>query len=362
MAITVEGITSTAAATAGASWSSAVTTSWQPGQWLLVWLVTDNIAGTDGATSDHTGFSAGGETWVKIAERTNGGSGPDTGVTISAWIAKRTGATLSTVNFTAAFSASITDKCISIVRIAAGDDFAVVPGTLQAVLTDGASNFGSASISGLPTAERIYLHLLGKKAGTTVAITPTSGFTALSGQRSRSGTSAVTIRGEQRIATSTGETSAPVMAVVGDTAQLFFAMAESGVTPIAWSGTASNQPAVVGAAFSLDLSAGWTGSAGPFAFDIAAGELPPGFGLDPSTSEITGSPTIPGVYPGIVVRGTDAASNTATTNAFTISVTPGETGYFTLPIASTGRQEHTTVSHSFHHAGKWWTCLPTGAT
>jgi hypothetical protein len=70
---------------------------------------------------------------------------------------------------------------------------------------------------------------LGKKVNSVTGITPTSGWTAFTGQRSQNGASARIVRGEFIIDTSTGATSDPTMAVSGDTASFMGALAEGHV-------------------------------------------------------------------------------------------------------------------------------------
>lgn len=48
-----------------------------------------------------------------------------------------------------------------------------------------------------------------------------------------------------------------------------------------------------------------TGGAAPYVFSLAAGTLPPGLTLDPTTGELTGTPTVSGVYE-FSIRATDA--------------------------------------------------------
>jgi hypothetical protein len=92
--------------------------------------------------------------------------------------------------------------------------------------TDAANGFGSAAFSGLPSQERLYYRGLGKEANSTTDITVSTSFTAATLTRSRNNASAVLLRAEFRINTSTGETSNPTLAVTGDTAAVFVALEE----------------------------------------------------------------------------------------------------------------------------------------
>ncbi len=60
----------------------------------------------------------------------------------------------------------------------------------------------------------------------------------------------------------------------------------------------------------------------PRVFTLHAGTLPTGLTLGSSTGAITGTPTISGVFPGLVIRCTDANTHTADTSPFSITVIP----------------------------------------
>ena len=101
-----------------------------------------------------------------------------------------------------------------------------------------------------------------------------------------------------------------------------FALVDSGAssTPVAFSSSVSNQTGTEGTAFSLDLSTYFSGTETPFAYSVQSGTLPAGLSLNASTGVISGTPTTAGVSSGIVIRVTDAESNTADTNAFSITI------------------------------------------
>lgn len=88
--------------------------------------------------------------------------------------------------------------------------------------------------------------------------------------------------------------------------------------PIAFSGTIANQEGNVGSVFSLDVSSFFTGNQTPFSYSVQVGTLPAGLTL--SGSVISGTPTTVETQSGIVLRGTDAALNTADSNAFSINI------------------------------------------
>jgi hypothetical protein len=226
----------TAGASSGVSASFSSQTSWTgsfsvggvaANDWVLVVIAADNINTTDADHNEH-GFSGEGLTWTKLGEYTNGEGGAALGVTVSAWLARNTtGSTIGTFDFTATFTSAVVDKCLTAYEFSAGAALALVPGSLQSNAWDSGLGFGSVSISGLPSAERLYVRALAREDNSTAQITPSTNFTALQVNRSRNNADAVIVRGEFRINTSTGETSNPSMAgVVGVVAGLFFALSE----------------------------------------------------------------------------------------------------------------------------------------
>lgn len=105
-----------------------------------------------------------------------------------------------------------------------------------------------------------------------------------------------------------------------------------GGTPVSFSGTVPAQSAAVGTAFNLNLASYFSGTLTPFTYSLQAGSLA-GTGLSLAGSVISGTPTGAGTISGLVVRATDAASNTADTNAFTITVAAAPAPVFTGPVS-----------------------------
>lgn len=140
---------------------------------------------------------------------------------------------------------------------------------------------------------------------------------------------------------------------------------ESGAapTPVEFSGPVPTLTGKQGVSFSADLSSYFAGSFTPFIYTITAGALPAGLTLDSLAGTISGTPTVSGTARGIVVQAADSDGNAAVTNAITISLEADPTsdvGYYAVAQASNAILEHTTASHSFHHAGAWWTLLRVG--
>jgi hypothetical protein len=195
--------------------------------------VTDNFPASDGATNEHTAISGGSGVWTKLGEYTNSGGGAALGVTISVWSFRATANNPIGTVFTLAYANAIVEKASTMWS------YSVTPGTTLILDTapptnpisnevNGANDFGSISFVGLPaTRQRLYFRGMGKEANSAVALTPSAGFTITGRTRSQNAASAVIVRGEFRISTSSGETSNPGQAVVGDTAGLFLALVES---------------------------------------------------------------------------------------------------------------------------------------
>ncbi len=239
MAIASVGTIGTTGAFASAnSFTHAVATNaLANGDFAILVIVSNNIQTTSGASSDHTGVSATNIVATKLGEWTNGQSAAAAGVTVSAWLLEATGVVNTGSVITMTMSGAITDKVCSGwkmtkaagMRIRLSTDPATNPiGTVVNLAT----NHGSASFSGLPSKARLYFRALGKEANTTTALTVSSGFTAITAQRSRNDASAVVVRGEFRINTSTGETSNPTMSGSSDGAGLFIALEEYDPRPV----------------------------------------------------------------------------------------------------------------------------------
>ena len=229
MAITVLANSGSAAhSTSSSTWTVALSVgTFNADDWIIINVATDNISTTDGNTNDHVSIDGGdGLTWYKIYEYTNGEGAAASGVTVSCWRARNTtGSVIGTLDFNVTFSGACVDKALNGIKVTAGS--VLVPVATSGNATDASANFGSATISGLASAEYLYVRGLTKEVNSTAQITPSSSFTAFSTVRSRSNANAIIARGEWRINTSTGETSDPTQVNVGDTAGIFFALSES---------------------------------------------------------------------------------------------------------------------------------------
>jgi hypothetical protein len=199
----------------------------EAGNVALIAIAANNVGTTDADHSEVTGLAddIGGNTYTKLAEYTNGEGAAAAGITVSLWQCRVTNALTDVATITATFGSAIVDKCGSVWEFTVGGALtqaaAAVPNA-----TDASNGFGSVQFSGLASASRLYFRALAKEVNSTTALTVSTGFTAITGTRSRNNAAAVCVRGEFIIATSTGETSNPTMAVVGDTAGVFVALTD----------------------------------------------------------------------------------------------------------------------------------------
>lgn len=135
----------------------------------------------------------------------------------------------------------------------------------------------------------------------------------------------------------------------------------AGPTPIDFAGTIPTLTGSQGTSFSQDLTSYFTGSETPFSYSLS-GTLPAG--LSHSAGVISGTPTVGGLHGPYVLTGTDQDAATADSNAFYISLASNpsvDAGYYTVAQSANAAMEHTTASHSFHHAGSWWQMLRVGS-
>lgn len=82
--------------------------------------------------------------------------------------------------------------------------------------------------------------------------------------------------------------------------------------------------ATVGVPYSFTPEA--YGGRGARTFSSAGAPLAAGLDVDPATAELAGVPAVEGVYPGIIIRVTDASGRVDDLPAFTITVAAGVPG------------------------------------
>jgi hypothetical protein len=191
------------------------------GRVLIGYLSTREDVAVDTVTD------AQGNTWEFLGRYSNATSGI---AHVEAWmcLVENQLGTGDTITFT--FGSAVVDVCLSLweFSVATGKTLAQsVPAETSEV--NGANGFGSSSFAGLPSLQRLYLRIGGKRVNSQTTITATTNFTthALNLRSRNNNANAIILRAEHRINTSTGETSNPTLAVSGDTAGLFFALEEA---------------------------------------------------------------------------------------------------------------------------------------
>jgi hypothetical protein len=202
-------------------------------RFAILTIVSDNTSTVDGDNGEVTSVTGGNGTWTKLGEYTNSNGAAAAGVTNSLWMFTPSGTNGTGTVFTINYGSARVDKCASlwVFSKASGQSVRIdTETTVQTSGVDASTNFGSVSFAGLTSQARLYFRGAGKEANTTTANTVSSGFTNITANRSRNNASAVIVRGEFRINTSTGETSNPTLAVSGDTACVFVALEE--FTPV----------------------------------------------------------------------------------------------------------------------------------
>jgi hypothetical protein len=243
-------VNSTAATSVAASRSGAPAGDVTVGTNLFILISKDNNGTTDAdhsevtSISDNAGGGGAANTYTKIAEYTNGEGAAGSGVTASLWYCRVTRAIAQAGTFTINFSHTCTDEAIQFYSFDSPNTLLWATPTQGA--TDASTSWPSMALSGLASREYLYLACLTREANISGnSLTVSSGFTSVGGTRSRNNAAAVIIRGEYKIATSTGDTSAASLATsAGDNAGVFAAFYEDGgaaPTPFGWY-TATSQP------------------------------------------------------------------------------------------------------------------------
>lgn len=246
MAIASVGTLGTGAASTSANnfAFNTVTNALASGDFAILVVATDNIQTTTAAnpTTNHTGVAFTDTVsrghWTKLGEYTNSRGSAGAGATNSVWLFEATAAVTIGTGITITLSANTVDKTCSFwkytkgagmrIRLCTGTGFTDNP-IVSAIVA--ANGFGSSAFSGAASAPRLYFRGLSKEVNST-AFTASTNFTAITVQRSRNNASAMCVRGEFRINTSTGETSNPTLATAGNSAGQFFALEEYDPRPV----------------------------------------------------------------------------------------------------------------------------------
>jgi hypothetical protein len=133
-------------------------------------------------------------------------------------------------------------------------------------------------------------------------------------------------------------------ALVGSTALTNYGMliaadahpvSRGGGTAVSFAGTIPALNGTVGTSFAAQsptIASYFSGTLTPFAYTLQSGTLPAGLTLNSSTGVISGTPTTAGTTTGLVIRATDASSNTANSNSFSIVIAPPAATSMTIAL------------------------------
>lgn len=199
----------------------------EPGFLVVLLIALDNTGTTDADFSEVSSVAdSAGNTWIKRAEYTNGQGSAGAGATISAWTSVLTTQIPTGGTITATLANSVTSKAMSgyVIKITNGNS-ASVSGSVQTLAND-AADPGSMAISGLTSAEYLFIRAVAAEDNAATH-TETASYTKFDVATANTGTSATSMncKGEFRILTGTGDTSDPTMTAV-DSASVFFAIGE----------------------------------------------------------------------------------------------------------------------------------------
>ena len=283
-------------AASSSSWTLATTATLDPGEVGVLRIALDNITATDGDNNEVTSVTGGDGTWEKLGEYTNSQGAGAAGVTVATWLFTPSSSNASGTVITITLASSRTQKIAALEKwnVGVGSSLRQTTGAAPVVSqVDAGGGFGSSSFSGLTDGERLYLRVLGAEMSTTASVSATAGFTALSTFRS-STSSPISLLGEFRVNTSTGETSNPAFTPTADKAGIFFALEEysvgGGGSPIAGSAS-GNIGAITGSASAnLLISATASGNIGAIT-GAASGRVAIKGSANGNIGAITGSGT-----------------------------------------------------------------------
>lgn len=209
------------------------------GEVVALWAATDNVDTTDGQTSLHQSVADSDlNSYTKWCEFTNSQGAAEAGATISLWTAISAGTLTAAVDsITLTTASNVTDKVINVMSFTIGAGNVVsLAGTCKTLANDGA-DAGSLTISGLSSAERLYIRGIATESNNATSLTASTNFTLMKESAVPDGCANTTgggeasdmgVCGEYRVNTSTGETSDPTLVdTSNDNASIFIALIES---------------------------------------------------------------------------------------------------------------------------------------
>jgi hypothetical protein len=204
------------------------------GNVAIIVCASDNTGSSDGNSNEHNAASdSSGNTYTKLYEYTEGTGGAAGGATVSvhyAIIDTQVNTPFGTIQCN--FASSVTDKCITGFEftIGAGNTVSLVGSTGEA---SNGGDAGSLSISGLSSAEYLFVRGIATESNAATSMTATASYT-----RQPSDGCSNTLGGgeasdmgacsEYRIFTGTGDTSDPTLVdTTNDNASVYVALQES---------------------------------------------------------------------------------------------------------------------------------------
>lgn len=249
--------------TSGNTISVNLSVSIESGNLAVVIAALDNTGTTDADFSEVTSVTdPQGNTWTKLGEYTNGQTGAGLGATVSAWYCIPTTTIPDTDNLTVNLANSVTDAAATVWEFDISAASVALAGSVQ-VLANDAGDPGSMSISGLSSAETLFIRAIGSENEFTT-FTPTTNYTQFTSAISTTSGGAadnMSVHGEFRILTDTGDTSDPSASSPYDHASVYFALREvAGTTDTALS-TAGAATGTLAAALLASVPLSATGAA-----------------------------------------------------------------------------------------------------
>lgn len=200
----------------------------EAGNLAVVIAAFDNHNTTDADHSEVTGVvdSAGGNTWSKFAEFTNGQGEAQAGTTVSIW-----GCRLATqLDSGQTITMSLTEANSRDATAMTGWEFTVggaVTQTASTGLAGDAADPAAITLSGLASKEYLWLWGIALESVVATTITQDSDYTAITAAGQGIGSGATTVGGGFRIATLTGDTVDASTSVDRDHAQVLVALEEA---------------------------------------------------------------------------------------------------------------------------------------
>jgi hypothetical protein len=216
---------------AGTTIVLTTTATIEAGNLAVLLIGFDNTGTGNGDLNEITGVadSTGSNTWVEGKENTYGQGAAAAGVTSAIWYCRLTSQLTVGGTITVTLANSTADRVMVVEEFTVGANVTQAAAA-QVTGTTTANAYGSLTFSGLSSTHRLYIRSAAREANfaNTTALTPSTSFNVTTPERSRNNAAAITIRGEYRINTSTGETSNPSISNnAQDSSSVFIALQES---------------------------------------------------------------------------------------------------------------------------------------